>query len=136
MKKLFVMLAMVALCSVAAFAGYNGVDNGSYRGSKSVHFTVALTSSTSAAMFATTTYSGTFSTMDKMEFQVCGSSPIFVSSATATATGTPAAPGSTSRYMTVGEVYRIDGRNTSSIYGKVQDGSSGTAFITGTVWGH
>jgi hypothetical protein len=136
MKKLLAMFALMALCATACFAGYNGQDDGAYRGSKSVHFTVSVASTTTAAIFATTTYSGTFSTMDNMEFEVCGSSPIFISSATATATGTPAAPGSTSRYMAVGTKYSIGGRNTSSIYGKVQDGSSGSAFITGTVWGH
>jgi hypothetical protein len=136
MKKLFAALAVLALCAVASQAAYNGTDTGSYKGSKCIHFSVAVTSQTTAATFAVASYSSSFSTLDDMEFVVAGSSPVFVSDTTAFVTGTAAAPTATVRYMALGEKYRLDGRNVDSIFIKCQDGTSNSAVITGTIWGH
>lgn len=136
MKKFLAGLALIALCTVAAQAGYNGSDTGSYKGSKCIHFSVAVTSQTTAAVFAVASYSSSFSTLDDMEFVVAGSSPVFVSDTTAFVTGTAAAPTATVRYMGLAEKYRLNGRNVDSIFIKCQDGTANSAVITGTIWGH
>ena len=136
MKKFLVMLALAFVFALPAFAGYNGIDNGSYVGSKCIHFSVAVSSTTTAATFEIASYSTDFSTLDDMEFVVSGSSPVFVGDVSAFATGTAAAPSSDVRYMALGEKYRITGRNKDSIYIKCEDGTVNTAVITGTIWGH
>ncbi len=143
LKSLFMivmLLGLVAMLTTPSIAGYNGIDNGSYRGSKTIHFSVDIDSTTTTAIFSSSTYNSDFDTMDGMEFVVSGSSAIFICDEASFDTGVSSAPSSNVRYMALAEKYVINGRNKDEIYGRCQKGGAslggGTAVITGTVWGH
>lgn len=137
---LLLLALSLGLCLIQdpkpAMATYDGYDQGTYVGSSCIHFSVAITSMTTDPIFEVADYSSSFDTLDRMEFEVISSTAIYLSATSAPTTGTSTNPNAAVRLMTDAQVYNIGGRNKASIYAVTENGITGSALITGTIWGH